>query len=687
MLKNFTSKLMLVLISAVLSFSVQAQGMKERTADKKFDVLAYASAGEMYAELAKKSDATDHQIRRAAECNRLTGNSVDAEKWYAKLSTHSGVKAEDFYHYAQMLKMNEKYDLANKMMARFGSMNTSNSIAKAHSDNANYVAELKSTPNKYDIAIFGVNTKASDFGPNYYTVDGESSVVFASARTANTTLLNNKFQWDGSNFLDAYRAQVGGDGENVKVERFDRGIKSKYHEGPVSFSNNGTIMYLTRSNYLNRKKGLDSAMHNNLKLYISRKDSNGKWGELSNFTHNSDFYSVGHASVTEDGKTMFFASDMPGSKGETDIWMSKLEGNAWSKPVNVEAVNTEGKEMFPFISKNNNLYFSTDGFVGLGGQDVYKAQGDGSGYFAEPENLMYPLNTNHDDFGLIINDSETEGYFSSNRDGGDAKGDDDIYRFKTTSSPVITEVKEIKKKKEECKLIGKVLDTKSNEPISGVSVKLRDKKTGEVEEYITDENGSFANMMEGRPCPGYEMDYDVIIEKKGYLTKTVAFNKTFDKPGTINLNEYINTKIQENKAGGDVTEFCEIDDILYDFDKSFIRPDAAIELDKLVSCMKANPTMKIEIGSHTDCRASKRYNEKLSDRRAKAARDYVISKGIDSDRIYGRGYGETKLLNGCACEPTNASDCSEEEHQLNRRTEFRIVSGGNGVKNNSTNSF
>ena len=205
---------MLVLISAVLSFSVQAQGMKERTADKKFDVLAYASAGEMYAELAKKSDATDHQIRRAAECNRLTGNSVDAEKWYAKLSTHSGVKAEDFYHYAQMLKMNEKYDLANKMMARFGSMNTSNSIAKAHSDNANYVAELKSTPNKYDIAIFGVNTKASDFGPNYYTVDGESSVVFASARTANTTLLNNKFQWDGSNFLDAYRAQVGGDGED-----------------------------------------------------------------------------------------------------------------------------------------------------------------------------------------------------------------------------------------------------------------------------------------------------------------------------------------------------------------------------------------------------------------------------------------------------------------------------------------
>ncbi len=688
MIKNCATKLFLILFASVLSFSTQAQGMKERTADKKFDMLAYASAGEMYSELAKKSDATDHQIRRAAECYRLTGNSVESEKWYAKLSSHSGVKSEDFYHYAQMLKMNEKYEEANKMMAKFASMSPNNSIAKAHADNADYVAELKSMPNKYDIAIFGVNTKSSDFGPNYYTVDGESSIVFASARTGNTSVLNNKFQWDGSNFLDAYRAKIGGDGEKVEVERFDRGIKSKYHEGPVSFSNNGTIMYLTRSNYLNRKKGLDSAMHNNLKLYISRKDSNGKWGKLTEFPYNSDNYSVGHATVTADGSTMYFASDMPGSKGETDIWMSKLEGSTWSKPMNVESVNTEGKEMFPFISENGNLYFSTDGLVGLGGQDVYKAQGDGSGEFAEPENMMYPLNTNHDDFGLIINKSETEGYFSSNRDGSDAKGDDDIYRFKTTASPELAEVKEIKKKKkEECKLIGTVLDTESGNPIEGVSVKLRDKKTGEVEEYITDENGSFANLMEGRPCPGYEMDYDVIIEKKGYLTKTVPFKKTFEEPGTINLNEYINTKIQENKAGGEITEFCEIEDILYDFDKSYIRPDAAVELDKLVSCMKANPTMKIEIGSHTDCRASKRYNEKLSDRRAKAARDYVISKGIDASRIYGRGYGETKLLNGCACEPTNESDCSEEEHQLNRRTEFRIVSGGNGVKNNSTNSF
>jgi len=203
---------------------------------------------------------------------------------------------------------------------------------------------------------------------------------------------------------------------------------------------------------------------------------------------------------------------------------------------------------------------------------------------------------------------------------------------------------------------------------------LRDKKTGEVEEYITDENGSFANLMVGRPCPGYEMNYDVIIQKKGYLTKSVPFKKTFDEPGTINLNEYINTKIQENKAGVEITEFCEIEDILYDFDKSYIRPDAAVELDKLVSCMLANPSMKIEIGSHTDCRASKRYNEKLSDRRAKSARDYVISKGIDASRIYGKGYGETKLLNGCSCEPINESNCSEEDHQLNRRTEFRIVS-------------
>ena len=766
MIKTITKNIFLVLFASVLGFQAQAQGMKERAANDHFDKLAFFKAAEMYSELAKKSKATDHQIRRAAESFRFMGNSVESENWYRKLSTHEGVKAEDFYHFAQMLKMNKKYDEANKMMAKFGGMKSSNSIPKAHAENADYVTELMSMPNKYDIAIFGVNTKASDFGPNYYTKDGETNVVFASARTANTSAMKKRFQWDGSNFLDAYQAQTGGDGENVKVKRFDRGIKSKYHEGPVSFSNNGDIMYLTRSNYLNKKKGLDSARHNNLKLYIATRSEDGEWGGLTEFPYNSDYYSVGHATLTEDGKTMYFTSDMPGGKGETDIWMSKKEGGKWAKPVNVESVNTEGREMFPFIGKNNNLYFSSDGYAGLGGLDVYRATASSEGSFDKPENMMYPLNTNMDDFGLIMNQDETEGYFSSNRKGEDAVGDDDIYRFQmlipfkpkfytikgcvkkqtqeviptTTVRLVNVETNEVFTqmlsasgcyefvdvpggeyrvegekptfekisffdlktddapgsdikdadvylKEPACKLVGQVVDAKTKSPLSGVSVNIKDKMTGQVKTFVTDNEGKFMDPLAGLPCPGAILDYEITMAKDGFLVETVNYKKVVSVPGVINMNGSLDLELIPGDAGTSIGRYCKIEDILYDFDKSFIRPDAAVELDKLVACMKANPTIIVEIGSHTDCRATKRYNERLSDRRAKAARKYVISRGIAANRIFGKGYGETVHIEPCPCEPTNASNCSEDQHQLNRRTEFKIVGGTGNVQNNSTNSF
>ncbi len=672
MFKNFTFKLLLALIVCSLSSSLYAQGLKERSANKKYEVLSFFEAAEMYSELAKKKDASAHQIRRAAESYRYTGNSVQSEKWYSKLYKHNGRVAEDLYHYAQMLKMNEKYTEAGKVMAEYSAKRPSHKGAKAHVDNPSYFEELKSTPSKYAIAAFNVNSISSDFAPTYYTVNGESSLVFASARTTNSSLLNNKSQWDGSNFLDTYIAQLGGDGENVEVERFNHGTRSKYHEGPISFSNNGSVMYVTRSNYLNKKKGRDSVRINNLKIYISTKDENGAWGKLTDFEYNSDSYSVGHASVTEDGKTMYFVSDMPGSKGETDIWVSTMNDSVWSKPKNLKSLNTEGKEMFPFISSNGSLYFSTDGLLGLGGQDIFKAESNGNGDFMEPENMKFPLNTNHDDFGFITNYDETEGYFSSDRNGMTSKGSDDIYRFK------LNKPSGDKKKKVmlgECSLVGTITDSKTNEPIEGVSVKLRDRITGEVNEFITDNNGRFVNLLTGKQCPGYKMDCDVIIQKKDYMSKTVQFTKEFTEVGEVNLNEYIDTKLQSVKVGTEIAELCSIEDVLYDLNKSNIRPDAALELDKLVACMKANPFMRVEIGSHTDCRASEAYNMKLSNDRAKSARDYVVSKGISSDRIFGKGYGESKLLNDCGCEINAGSDCSEKQHQMNRRTEFRIVSG------------
>ena len=771
-------KITLVLFFGLLGFNAVGQSMKQRVADRLYDELNFFSAVEMYQDLAEKKNPSIYVLRRTAECYRFLGNSEQSEEWYSKLiesgsktgttaknSEANSVVAEDYYHYAQMLKMNEKYKEANDALSTFNSLAGDNSIAKANLLDQGYVDKLKSNPDRYSIAIMNqkVNTEHSDFGPSYYTVNGETKLIFASARK-NMSMLNKDFQWDGSHFLDVYESKLGGDGESTGVNRFSKKVKSKYHEGPISFSNNGTKMFLTRSNYLNKKTGIDSANHINLKLYLSEKDSNGDWSSLKEFPFNSDSYSLGHATVTEDGKTLYFSSDMPGGKGITDIWMSKLEGKTWSKPTNVSSINTEGREMFPYLGKDGILYFSSDGFAGLGGLDLYRATPSGDD-FSEPMNMGFPLNTNSDDFALIVNGDETEGYFSSNRKGEGTYGNDDIYRLKinepftpplcavkgcaldeeteeklsgvtvnlvnakdnTIVSTLITkedgcyEFKDLEEgsyrieggkekytttynhsfttedckggviepantrlKVRNCGLLGRILDRSTGEPIAGTSVIMKDNKTGDQKSFITNEKGEFTDPLDGYDCPGGDLDYEVTISKDGYLPKSIDYKKIITEPGTLVLEENLFGIL---KIGAEISELCKIDDILYDFDKSYIRPDAAIELDKLVECMKENTDMIVEIGSHTDCRASKRYNEKLSARRAKAAREYVISKGIEPFRIYGRGYGETRLLNGCACEPTNKSDCSEEEHQLNRRTEFRIVSGGSGVENKSTNSF
>lgn len=664
MLNNSFKKITLVMLLTSATVIVTAQGMKEKVADKKFALLSFLEAGEMYSELAEKTDATAHQIRRAAESNMHTGNTVEAERWYTLLADKSMTESQDLINFAQILKMNGKYDKAGQILKSIGG---SNSIVMAHQNAGEYWNTLKKNTEGHKVSLLQVNSASSDFAPSYYSVNGVENLVFASARSANSSLFSSKSQWDGEDFTDMYMAEIGGDGEQVRVSRFETNFKSRYHEGPVSFSNNGSVMYLTRSNFLNGKKGQDAKRINNLKLFISTKDANGDWSDLVSFVHNSDDYSVGHASVSEDGKLMYFASDMPGSKGETDIWMSTLVEGSWSKPVNVKSINTEGKELFPFLSKKGNLYFSSNGFVGLGGLDIFMAKGK-NGEFGEPQNMRFPINTNSDDFGLITGWLEDEGYFTSNRKGETAKGGDDIYRF-----TISTQEDKVEEEISSCSLVGQISDLKTGTGVQGASVKLRDQSSGMVQEFITNEKGEFEYLLEGKPCPGYEMNYDVIISKKGYLTKSLPFNKTFEKSGAINLNEFLNTSIQNVSEGSEIAEFCNIDAILYDLNKSSITKQAMKELDKLVECMNANKSIKVEIGSHTDCRASDSYNQSLSNKRAKSAKDYVISKGISSERIFGKGYGESKLLNNCDCNSGSGSGCSEAEHQRNRRTEFRIV--------------
>jgi outer membrane protein OmpA-like peptidoglycan-associated protein len=356
---------------------------------------------------------------------------------------------------------------------------------------------------------------------------------------------------------------------------------------------------------------------------------------------------VGHPSLSSDGKMLYFISDMPGGLGKTDIYyVHLLEDGTYGKPINAgPTVNTMNREMFPFLSKKGILYFSSDGRSGLGSLDIYKSVvSDGGTVYSNSESLESPVNSVWDDFAFTLNEKDSTGYFSSNRDGG--KGDDDIYFFKET----ITGVQYVK---------GIIKDDGIGDLIPGVLVSLY-KDNVEIEKVITGNDGGFSFTVD---C---ESNYTILGTKKGYMD----FSKDFVTSNEDQLEiELVIELKDEDIVEIDGIDFININPIYFDLEKAIIRPDATIELQKVITVMKRYPQMIVQLGSHTDSRNTNTYNDALSSRRAASSLEYIVSRGIDRTRIFGFGYGETQLVNDC----TDGVKCSEEEHQLNRRTEFVII--------------
>lgn len=501
-------------------------------------------------------------------------------------------------------------------------------------------------------------------------------------------------------------------------------------------------MIFTRDNYYKGKLKASKNGTTKLNLYYAERDSvSDQWGDPQPLPFNNDEYSVGHPAISEDGLTLYFVSDMPGGKGGTDIYKSEMKDGNWGEPVNLgEPINTEGNEMFPFLNHDEELFFASNGQPGLGGLDIYVIDVIKN---KKVINLGAPINSNLDDFGLIID--KKEGYFSSNRDGG--KNHDDIYSF-TAERPFLTNylasgtvydktskaildnavVKlydeggnlldstysdkngkyaftvdtgkkySIKADKEDYfptelsfktlnseeglwendlylnsdygfQLIGEVVLKGTEEAVPGVQVKITDNFTGkDILTAQTDNAGGFVNPLEDKK-PGDRVSYQIQLQKDGYLGKNFVFNHLLKEPGPIYLKEFVDLSMDKIEVGTDIGKLVDLKPIYFDLGKSNIRKDAALELDKVVKVMKENPTLQIELGAHTDSRGSAVSNEKLSDKRAKASAAYIISQGIDASRITGKGYGESQLINECA----DGVKCSEEQHQNNRRTEFKVV--------------
>jgi outer membrane protein OmpA-like peptidoglycan-associated protein len=742
--KRSVMKYLVMLLLCVTAFAAQAQTPTQRRADRYYDRLAYARAIPLYEKLAASNAADDRTLMRLGDCYRNLGRWGKAEETYGKVAKGASPTAESFYNYAQALRANGKYDESLLWMDKFHGIQLADRRGTEHVTRRDFIQKINGQPAYFDLQSLDINTAQADFGTGFY----KDKVVFTSSRRKRAGVVTIH-AWNNNPFLDLFVA--GRDSSTGKLSNatlLSRKTNTRYHEGPACFTSNGMTMYFTRNNYFNKEYRKDSKGVNNLKIF--RAVWNGTAWVEENLPINSDEFSVGHPALSPDGNWLYFVSDMPGGIGGTDVYRVAIsEAGKLGVPQNLgNVINTEGNEMFPFVDKDGNLFFASNGHVGLGGLDVNYAAPKGDG-FAKPENLGAPVNTPDDDFALVL-DASGKGYLSSNRAGG--KGDDDIYavrlvrplkqtylvkgvakdkradvllagaeislrdaagnviqtvttgvdgnyqfevdpakeysitgtkekyfdgvnKFNTNELGEKTElVKDVELEKDPgLSLYALVTDKTNGKPLDGVKMVITDNITGQpVTDMLTPVSGDFRKPLPEKKI-GDRISYNIKLDKEGYLGKVVTFNASIEKAGEIKVHEAMDLSLDKIQVGADLAKIIDIKPIYFDLGKSNIRPDAAAELDKIVKVMKENPTMVIELGSHTDCRSSAASNMALSDRRAKSSAAYIISKGIDASRIYGKGYGETKLINGCACEGAVKSTCSEQEHQQNRRTEFIIV--------------
>ncbi|GAA5043810.1 hypothetical protein GCM10011506_47070 [Marivirga lumbricoides] len=717
----------------------------ESKGDKYFNQFAYKKAITSYEESlrSQKSDSMRGIISlKIAQSYNQLNQPEQASKWYAQAKeTQVSVAAESLLNYAQSLAATGKYAQASHIFKELTEdEGVSASIKAISSEQINAIEEqnrffINAGRVVIDKAAF--NSKYSDFAPLLY----DSLILFVSARE-HKTFISGLFNWDESNYLDIFSYNP----QNGEVKNFSKNLNTSLHEGPLTSYNNNKDIIFTRNTEARVNENTGDNSITKLQLYHAAYED-GKWSKGEPLNFNDPNFSFAHPSISSDGNTLYFASDIPGGMGGADLYKVQKDGDGqWGKPINLgAAVNTAGDEFFPTIH-GERLYFASNGHGGLGGLDLF-------GYDLSKEgkvvNLGSPINSSLDDFGITFYEDGRSGYFSSNREESAFK--DEIYQFKSdmdlmpeyqlillvsdklsqeiikeakvyllssqndtitqldyengqyvstqiepnTNYKIITTSKEYfsaendftsletavdapntwKKslslvKDYDFGMTAFVFENNSQKKLDSVQVKLINNLGDEVPfKVYTDENGRFSYTFSENKLND-RVSYQIKLEKKGFLSKSMTYNKKLDKPGINSLNAMLDFGLNKIELGEDIGKLLGVEPIYFDLGKAIIRKDAAKELDKIVAAMKENPAMVIELGSHTDARGGDAFNLQLSDKRAKASAAYIVSKGIEERRIIGKGYGETQLMNECE----DGVNCSEEAHQLNRRTEFKIIS-------------
>ena len=612
-----------ILVSSLLT----AQNNDTQSADKLFKKLEFIAASEAYLKLVDTNKATVYVYEQLADCYYNIYNTAEAAKWYAKTLVEKK-DAELYYRYAQMLKANGNYVESNKQMQKFAAMQPNDLRAKAFNENPNYIPRLLDKTKSFDLKTLDINSDKSDFGAILH----HNSVYFTSARNASKKI----YGWTKEPFLDIYKADYNEDGTITNCVPVKE-LNSKYHDGSVTISQDGNTMYFTSDSF--RENSFEKDKANKLKFgrnnLFKATYENGKWGAITSLPFNSSDYSTGNPSLSKDGKTLYFSSNMPGSIGGVDIWKVVVtENGSFGKPENLgKKINTEGNESFPFITADNFLYFSSDAKQGLGGMDIYKIDLKAG---TEAKNVGKPVNSDKDDFSFSFNENKNFGFVASNRN-----GNDDIFGLLPVCNYEVNTI---------------VTNAKTGAILADAKVSVLDDKNNVITTEQSNAKGEVSYKVE---CDKY---YTIQATKDGFESNSFAVTKSNNKGGNTKVNAAL------NPIDLIITETEVIlNPIFFEFNKSNITKEGAFELDKLVQVMKGNENLVIFAKSHTDSRGSDKYNMILSDNRAKATVQYLISKGIDAAKISGKGYGESEPKVVCS------EDCTEEQHAQNRRSEFLIV--------------
>ena len=616
-----------IIIFVLVSTLISAQNKETQIADKFFKKYEFISAAESYLKLVASNNADGYVYRQLGDCYFNIYNTKEAAKWYAKAIAQKQ-DSELYYRYAQMLKANGNYVESNKQMQKFAALQPNDSRTKIFNENPNYIPVLLDQQKSFDIKSIDINSDKSDFG----AILKDNTIYFTSARNSKSKI----YSWTKEPFLDIYIANLNEDGTISNILQLKE-LNSKYHDGSVSISQDGSTIYFTSDSF--RENSFEKDKASKLKLgknnIFSAKFINGKWDEITSLPFNSKDYSSGNPSISKDGKTLYFSSNRPGSVGGVDIWKVAIsETGSYGTPENLgKSVNTEGNESFPFITSDNVLYFSSDAKQGLGAMDVYKIDLTTN---SAAKTLGKPVNSEKDDFAFTINENKNIAFVASNRN-----GNDDIFKLIPICNYEVNAI---------------VTNANSGAILAEANVSILDDKNNIISSLKSNSKGEVSYTVE---C---EKAYTIQAIKDGFESNSFAVTASKKKGGSIKIDaalKPISEIITEKQVN--------LKPIFFEYNNSNITQQGAFELDKLVQIMKNNEKLFIFVKSHTDNRGSDEFNLLLSDKRVKATIQYVISNGIDPNRISGKGFGETEPKVDCK------ENCTEEAHEQNRRSEFLIV--------------